>query len=146
MAKTLILLSLKPQHWQSILTGQKKYEYRKKRSFPHDSVQAYIYLSSPRMETAGFVDFDKPIIRSPQELATLAESQVPDSGQRVRKYFGTQTQGFAIPIISYETFDSIPLHVLRERFNFQPPQSYLVLDNQPKLRDFIQAWHRDGAR
>ena len=58
MAKTLILLSLNPQHWPL-----KEYGYR--RRFPKDAVQAY---------------------------------------------------------------------------------SYLVLDNHPELRDFIQAWHCDGAR
>ena len=146
MAQTLILLSLKPQHWPFILDGQKTYEYRS--LFQKDAVQAYIYLSSPRMEIAGFVDFDRPIIRSPQELANLAESQVPGSGQRVLDRLGKKPQGLAIPIISHETFAPIPLRALREHVNvnFQPPQNYFVLDNHPKLRDFIRAWHLDGAR
>ena len=148
MAKTLILLSLKPQHWPFILDGQKTYEYRT--SFRKDAVQAYMYLSSPQMQIAGFVDFDKPIIRPSHELAKLAESQVSGSGQRVMDMLDKRkkSQGFAIPIISYESFKPISLRALREHVNvnFQPPQQYLVLDNHPELRDFIQAWHRGGAR
>ena len=138
MAKTLILLSLNPQHWPL-----EEYGYR--RRFPKDAVQAYIYLTSPRMEIAGLVDFDKPIIRSPQDLA---DRVAPHKRQEMLDYFGTKPQGFLSPIISHETFEPIPLRALREHVNvnFQPPQNYFVLDNHPKLRDFIQAWHRDGAR
>ena len=136
MAKTLILLSLNPQYWRL-----KEYGYR--RRFPKDAVQAYIYLTSPRMEIAGFVDFDDPIIGPPQELA---DRIAPHKRQEMLDYFGAKPQGFLSPIIYSESFEPIPLRVLREHFNFHPPQSYLVLDNHPKLRDFIQAWHCDGAR
>ncbi len=138
--KTLILLSLQPQYWHLILSGAKKYEYR--RLFREDAVQAYIYLSSPRKEIVGFIDFDSPLIRPPAEIATLAESQSPGSRQRILDYFGDRTQAFAIPILSYELFKPISLSELRERFNFTAPQSYLVLDKHPDMRKFIQLRHR----
>ena len=138
MAKTLILLSLNPQHWPL-----EEYGYR--RRFPKDPVQAYIYLTSPRMEISGFVDFGKPIIGPPQELA---DRIAPHKRQEMLDYFGAKPQGFLSPIIFSETFDPIPLRTLREHVNvnFQPHPSYLVLDNHPELWDFIQAWHRGGAR
>ncbi|NKC19987.1 hypothetical protein CWC29_014315 [Pseudoalteromonas sp. S4498] len=137
--KPLLLLSLQPQYWQLVLSGEKKFEYR--RLFRKDAVQAYIYLSSPRKEIVGFIDFDVPLISSPKEIADLAESQSPGSYKGMMEYLGTRDNGFAIPILSYDSFEGIPLADLRERFGFTAPQSYLVLDNNPALRDFIRARH-----
>lgn len=137
--KPLILLSLQPQYWQLVLNGSKKYEYR--RLFREDAVQAYIYLSTPRKEIAGFIDFDIPLIRPPVEIADLAEIQSPGSRQGMMDYLGDRKQSYAIPILFHESFAPIPLSMLRERFGFIAPQSYLVLDKHPELRDFIRARH-----
>jgi predicted transcriptional regulator len=138
--KPLILLSLQPQYWQLVLDGLKKYEYR--RLFREDAVQAYIYVSSPRKEITGFIDFGFPLIRSPAEIADLAESQSPGSRQRMLDYLGDRAEAFAIPILSHEVFDPISLAELRERFGFTAPQSYVFLDKDTKLRKFIEARHR----
>ncbi len=137
--KPLILMSLKPQYWQLVLDGEKKYEYR--RSFRKDAVGAYIYLSSPRQCIAGFIDFGEPIIDTPQRIVELAESQSPGSRDGMADYLAGSKQGFAVPILSHQQFQPIGLQELREKFGFTPPQGYLVLDNHRELRKFIEARH-----
>ncbi len=136
-------MSLKPQYWQLILDGVKKYEYR--RSFRPDAVGAYIYLSSPRKEIAGFIDFDVPIIGTSERIAEFAETQSPGSRQGMLDYMAGCKQGFAVKILSHEQIQPIALKELRElrdKFEFTAPQGYLVLDKNPELRKFIQARHK----
>ncbi len=40
-----ILLSMKPEWYELMVSGEKIYEYRK--NFPVDNVKAYIYVSNP---------------------------------------------------------------------------------------------------
>ncbi len=126
--KPLLLLSLQPRYWPLIVSGVKRYEYR--RSFRADAVRAYIYLSSPRKEIAGFVDFGTPVIDTPERIADLAEQECSGSRRRMLDYLQGCEKGFAIPILE-----------LKERFRFTAPQGYMVLDRHPTLRDFIIAHH-----
>lgn len=138
--KPLLLLSLQPRYWPLIVSGVKRYEYR--RSFRADAVQAYIYLSSPRKEIAGFVDFGTPVIDTPERIADLAEQECSGSRRRMLDYLQGCERGFAIPILAHEELSpGIPLRELKERFRFTAPQGYMVLDKHPTLRDFIIAHH-----
>lgn len=141
--KPLLLLSLQPKYWQLILEGKKKYEYR--RSFRLEAVRAYIYVSSPRQEVAGFIDFGVPIIGAPNEIAEIAERQASGSRQDILDYLKGKDVGYAIPILLFEEMTPVSLAELRSRFDFAPPQSYQVLDNNPELRDFIRARHLEGV-
>ncbi len=139
--KPLILLSMQPQYWQLVIAGVKKYEFR--RLFRRDAVQAYIYLSSPRKEIAGFIDFGLPLVSTPERIAELAEKHSPGSRQTMLDYMRGNKQGFAVPILTHEIIEPIALQELREKFNFTAPQGYLVLDNHPDLLRFIQARHSE---
>lgn len=140
--KPLILLSLQPQYWDMILEGAKKYEYR--RLFRKDAVNAYIYVSTPRKEIVGFVEFAEPIIDSPENIASFAEKQRPGSQKPMLDYMKNCDVGYAIPILSYEAIKPLSLKILRDYFpNFTAPQNYIVLDNNPQLLDFIKSFRRN---
>lgn len=48
-----LLLSLKPEVFQTVLSGEKIYEHR--RVFPDGPVKAYIYISRPVQALAGIL-------------------------------------------------------------------------------------------
>lgn len=50
--KRTIILSLMPDPFERIFAGEKKYEYRRK--FVKESVNAFIYVSSPVKEIRGY--------------------------------------------------------------------------------------------
>jgi predicted transcriptional regulator len=137
--KPLILMSLKPGFWQPMLDRKKRFEYR--RNFCKLPVNAYVYLSSPQQEIAGYIEFGPPIIDTPANLSKIAEEDIPGFGKLIDEYLEGKTTAFAAPIITCQSIPPIPLAQLRKEFNFRPPQSYLMLDNFPPLRDFIKNNH-----
>jgi predicted transcriptional regulator len=133
--KPLLVMSLQPQYWPMFLDGSKCYEYR--RAFRTDAVQAYIYLSSPRKAICGLVDFGTPIIGTPERIAGLSEQHHPGSRQGMLAYLEGKAHGFAIPILSCREISPISLECLKAEFGFTAPENYLVLDNHPRLRDYL---------
>ena len=54
-----LLLSLKPQVFEKIVSGEKIYEHRK--VFPNEPVKAYIYVSRPIQSLVGILYLDNKI-------------------------------------------------------------------------------------
>ena len=122
-----IILSIRPQYSRKILRGQKTVELR--RRFPESTVRgtiAHIYATSPVQAMVGRAEISD-IIRLPvstiwREYAgkALVEKKDFDS------YFAGLKEGVAL---KFENVRQLPryLHLpeLRERFNFEPPQSFL---------------------
>lgn len=132
-----LLLSLKEKYFNMILKGEKRYEYRKR--FRKETVNAFIYLSSPRKALGGYIAFGKPLYQSVEEIAALYEREHGKGYQEMLEYFKGYAKAFALPINNVESFTPIPLNTLRELFpGFVAPQSYSVLDNYPNLLEFLE--------
>ncbi len=135
--KPYLLLSLQEQYWNLIVEGEKKYEYR--RVFRDEPVKAFIYASGSRKAVVGVVDFDAPIVAPVGKIAKIAEEQSPGSTRGMLEYMDGLERAYAIPILSVEILRPISLGVIRHDFpRFNPPQSYYVLANHPKLLKFLQ--------
>lgn len=142
-----ILLSIKPKHVESIIKGQKKYEFRKilfKRRYI-DTV--YVYASSPIKKIIGAFQIgdiveDKPINLWHQfnEVSGLDEAEFFE-------YFKDNEIGFAIEIKNVEKYEQ-PLDPEEVIPGFVPPQSFCYvryslnpeesnkLEENKRLQDF----------
>lgn len=133
--KRTIILSLQPKPYNNILNGTKKYEYRRK--FLKESVNAFIYVSSPIKEIRGYLDFGQPIIDKVERIGEIAEQEKIGGANGIKRYMDGLETGFAIPILSIREIKPLSLEELRDKFDFTAPQSYINIDSIPKLKEVL---------
>lgn len=122
-----VVLSIRPQYTSKIMEGKKTIELRRRfpLSAPRGTI-AYIYSTSPiraivgRAEIADVVKL--PIDQIWQQYSKRASIARPDFDS----YFAGLDEGFALQFKNARPF-SRPLQLaeLRDRFGFEPPQSFL---------------------
>lgn len=122
-----VVLSIKPEYSKQIMDGKKTVEIR--RRFPASAPKgtlAYIYSTSPERAMVGTAK-----IAAVQELSVKdIWSEYSDVACIKRadfnKYFEGLNHGFALKFTNPERFHTpMSLTELRERFSFEPPQSFL---------------------
>ncbi len=132
-----ILMSLKPEYWDSVLSKEKSFEYR--RSFRKEACNAFIYVTMPVGAIMGLIFFDTPVITSTNNICNLAEKESPGCTPGMRLYMKGLDSAFAIPILDYEEIEPMSLNELRTVLGkFTPPQSYILLDKQPKILELLE--------
>ena len=130
-----IVLSLHPEPYQRILSGEKTYEYRSR--FRKRPTIAFIYVTLPVKCISGIIRFGTPLIASPEEIGRIAEQQKPGNDKPVIEYLSRHRQGYAVPILKVIEIAPIPLDCLQSKYDFTPPQAFLYLKNNKSLFDFL---------
>ena len=130
-----IVLSLHPEPYERILSGEKTYEYRTQ--FRKRPTIAFVYVTSPVKCISGIIRFCTLLIASPEEIGRIAEQQKPGNGKSVIEYLSRYRQGYAIPIRKVTEITPVPLASLQSKYNFTPPQAFLNLKNNRPLFDFL---------
>lgn len=130
-----IFLSFRPEYFKPLLYGIKKYEYRKR--FCDEETKAYLYLSGKSRQVIGVMNLGKPIRL---DLTRDNYLNYPETLKRVDEYILDKYIN-AIPIKSLALFDKpIDLEEIRNVIpNFMPPQMYMVLENNPKLKALLES-------
>lgn len=134
-----VVLSIKPVYSEKILAGQKTVELR--RRFPVAAPQgalAYIYSSSPVKAIVGTASI-RDVLKLPiEQIWTEFETKAFIERPLFDKYFEGLDYGYALVFDDVKSFTRpLPLHELREKFGFEPPQSFLYAkrDLRKALRD-----------
>lgn len=124
-----ILLSLKPEVFKNVLSGDKIFEHR--RVFPKGPVIAYIYISKPVQALSGVMYLDNK-----KELIEWKETYKDDfeALERIDEYLKYYKVVMEIP--KFQNTSSISLTDIKKVFpNFIIPQMYYYyLDNHPLLQ------------
>lgn len=133
-----VVLSIKPVYSEKILAGQKTVELR--RRFPVAApygTLAYIYSSSPVKAIVGTVSI-RDVLKLPiEQIWTEFEATAFIERPLFDKYFEGLDYGYALVFDNVKSFArSLPLQELRERFGFEPPQSFLYAKHD--LRKALQ--------
>lgn len=133
-----LLLSLRKEYFDSIVKGDKKYEYRF--VFPKSSVRAYIYVPREVKAIMGYMDLNYPIIGGPEVISELYRDC--DSGDyfSMMDYIGNRKIACAMKIQQVVVFKKPLLYsTIKSIFpNFCAPQSYIILDKNPNLLNYIE--------
>lgn len=122
-----VVLSIRPKYTSRIMSGEKTVELR--RRFPASAPKgtiAYIYATSPERAMVGFAEISVVQKLNVEEIwrryADVAFIERADFDS----YFEGVEQGFALEFTNVRPFATpLSLSDLRERFGFEPPQSFL---------------------
>ncbi|MBW2740578.1 MAG: ASCH domain-containing protein [Deltaproteobacteria bacterium] len=121
-----VLLSVKPKYAKEIISGRKKYEFRKS-IFKRDNVEKmYIYSSSSVRKIIAIVDIDGILSDSPQELWEQCHEDAGISEGEFFDYFKNSETGYAIKIFNVHEFPT-PIDPYHLDEDFRPPQSFYYL-------------------
>lgn len=137
--KTIFLSFTPAPFYEPIKEGLKRYEYRTR--FRNEECYAYLYLSAPVQEVVAKIKFGKRI-----ELETWKE-QFADQEEAMSRIHDFIQKGnrYAIPILEFQEMNRVPLSKLKEVHpDFRPPRSYLILDNLPKVLDYLNTIQSAG--
>ena len=121
-----VLLSVKPKYAEEIISGRKKYEFRKSIFKREDIEKMYIYSSSPVKKIIATVDIDGILSDSPQKLWEKCHDDAGISEPEFFNYFKNSDVGYAIKISNVQEFP-IPIDPYHLNEDFRPPQSFYYL-------------------
>lgn len=126
-----MLLSFKPEVYEKIKSGKKKFEHR--RNFPDEPIMAYMYVSAPIKAIKGIVYLGKRHLLSDwkEEFKNDKEAVVC-----IEKY--QELYRYAMEIDEFQDTAEISLGDLRRDIpGFVAPQMYIYLDGT-ELLDYIE--------
>ena len=126
-----MLLSFKPEVYEKIKSGKKKFEHR--RNFPDEPIMAYMYVSAPIKAIKGIVYLGKRHL-----LSDWREEFKNDKAAVVRIEKYQELYRYAMEINEFQETTEISLGALRRDVSgFVAPQMYIYLDGT-ELLDYIE--------
>jgi len=115
-----ILLSIKPEYVDKILTGEKKYEFRRK-IFKKDVKHVYVYSTTPVQRITISFKIETIIEDKPEILWDKYKEYAGISEEDFFKYFQNCNTGYAILISNVKELKARKLKI-------RPPQSYYYIN------------------
>lgn len=129
-----LLMSIKPEFVDKILSCEKLYEFRKS-IFKQDVERVFIYSSFPEKKIVGYFEVGEIICKSPAELWDSFSEVSGISEKDFFKYFEGKNEGFAIKIDNLCVFkEFIDMDDYEE---FKAPQSFCYVENNTFLRGLL---------
>jgi predicted transcriptional regulator/DNA-binding XRE family transcriptional regulator len=132
-----VVFSVKPEYSEKIIKGVKTVELR--RRFPSRvpaGTVALIYATTPRQALTGIAQIERVINSSVTGLWKYFAREACVTREEFRSYFSGIENGVAIKLCRARALRRVlELDELRERFNFEPPQSFLYAT--PQLREAL---------
>lgn len=116
------LLSIKPEYVKQILSGRKKYEYRK-RIFKKNVETVIIYSSMPEGKIIGEFLIEMILLDTPDNIWEKTKNYSGISKKGFRDYFSGKNKAYAIKIGEFTKYET-PINPYTEFENFQAPQSF----------------------
>ena len=127
-----MLLSFKPEVYEKIKSGKKKFEHR--RNFPDEPIMAYMYVSAPIKAIKGIVYLGKRHLLSDWREEFKNDKS---AGGRIEK--DQELYRYAMEINEFQETTEISLGALRRDVSgFVAPQMYIYLDGT-ELLEYIES-------
>ncbi len=123
-----VLLSIKPQYVNSIIKGEKQFEFRKK-IFKSPMVErVYIYASAPIKKIVGYFELKKIINGSPIEVWEKCSQYGGIEEKDFFEYYKGKDKAYSLQIDNLAIFNKpICPYTLFEKFT--PPQSFMYFNH-----------------
>ncbi len=133
-----VLLSVRPQFAEAIVSRRKKYELRRSIFKRKDVDRVYIYSTSPVSKIVGSFEVEEVIEDSPESIWNACHDDLATSEDDFFRYFEGSITAFAIKITNMMRF-SDPLDPCSLIENFRPPQSFRYLSMELHQEDCVEA-------
>lgn len=139
-SSTIAFLPIKPRYAHRIVSGQKRFEFRKA-SFASDVSHIVIYASTPVMKIIGVAEISSIGVASPTATWENTKHAAGISRQAFREYFFGKKLAYAIAIENVCALENwVSPHEVQ--VGFRVPQSFSYV-NQPFLKRVLK---KGGAR
>lgn len=127
-----MLLSFKPNVYEKIYNGIKIFEHR--RNFPDEPIMAYMYVSKPVRAITGIVYL------SNRHVISDWKEEFKEDAKAIERIEGYEkSYRYAMEILEFQETTEIGLDDLKRDIpSFVAPQSYIYLDNNPSLLEYIE--------
>lgn len=121
-----VLLSIKPEFVREIISGRKRFEFRK-RLFKQSVDAVVIYASKPVGLIVGEFTIDKILTETPNALWKKTKKYSGITKEFFWEYFEGREKGYAIKIKQFFEYAD-PINPFELMENFSAPQSYKYID------------------
>lgn len=122
---SVILLSIKPEYSKRIISGEKKFEYRKR--LPQKKItKIIIYSSAPEKKVIGEVQVLETMSLSKSELWEATKENAGISYKKYEEYFLDSEHAFAYKLGKVSIYS--PQKTLEDLGVRQAPQSFIYID------------------
>lgn len=118
-----VLLSIRPVHVASILSGIKRFEFRRRLFTRRDVTSVLIYCTRPVGLLVAEFEIAEILVDAPDRLWERTASASGISKDYYDTYFEGRDQAFALAIGAIDIFET-PIPPAELIDNFTPPQSY----------------------
>jgi type I restriction enzyme S subunit len=125
-----VILSIKPKYVQSIIKGDKRYEFRKAIFKNRTINRVFIYSSAPVQRIVALFEISTILEDHPAALWDSVREYAGIDDHEFFSYFAGKTRGYAIGIENVQEFDE-PIDPRVSIPGFVPPQSYCYVDGMP---------------
>lgn len=120
-----VLISIKPKYVKEIISGEKKYEYRKK-IFKKDVDNIYIYSSAPEKKIIGYFEYNGFEKGIPHEIWESTKRSAGITEDEFKKYFNNKLIAYAIEIQNLVIYEK-PKDPYFIYGDFRAPQSFMYI-------------------
>jgi len=142
--KGYILISILPKWADQILSGAKKWEYRRVAINAEKGSKLILYASGKLHAIVGEATIEKVLIEPVDLLIKHTAKEVPETPDELRKAFARKKMGCAIKVkdpIRYST--PLSLSIIRKEIpNFRPPQSFYYISDDAPLMSLLKKMKR----
>ena len=119
-----VLLSIKPKFVESIIKGNKKYEYRKA-IFKKNVDTVVIYKTTPFCKIIGEFEIDGILYDTPENIWHITQEFDGITQDYFDKYFYNRKIAYAIKIGNIKQYELEPKDIIKQ---FKAPQSFMYWD------------------
>lgn len=117
-----VLLSIKPEFAEKLLSGEKCYEYRKV-IFKEDVDTILVYACKPVGRILGELKIERILVERPERLWNMTKQKAGISKAFFLSYFEGRSKAYAIEVASRKRY-KCPIDPYAGDSGFVPPQSF----------------------
>ena len=129
MESKTIILSIHPNHIDKILSGEKRYEYRKR--IPQDINYLIVYATAPTKKVVALIEVDMVMKDTPHNIWDVTQNESGVSYEFFMNYFSEATTAYAIKFRSVYKLPT-PLDISIIDGVKCAPQAYMYLNESLK--------------
>ena len=122
-----ILLSIKPQYVEKIMSGEKRYEFRKK-EFKRRYIKTIVVYSSGNVKKlVGEIKFNRILSDTPYLIWQKTHAQSGMTEESFMRYYMNKDKAYAIAIDSFHPYEE-PMDIETKYPGVKAPQSYRYIN------------------
>ena len=122
-----ILLSIKPQYVEKIMSGEKRFEFRKKEFKRRDINTIVVYSSGNVKKLVGEIKFNRILSDTPYLIWQKTHAQSGMTEESFMRYYMNKDKAYAIAIDSFHPYEE-PMDIETKYPGVKAPQSYRYIN------------------